>query len=72
MASIVNDNFSSKEVVEVGSNFGAVLSNAADPEKYPTNAEDLVGLPDETTPAGIAAKVAEEEKKSNEVSTPQH
>lgn len=71
MASI-NDNFSSKEVIETGSNFGAVLSNAADPEKYPTNAEDLVGLPDETTPAGVAAKVAEDEKKSNEVSTPQH
>lgn len=71
MASI-NDNFSSKEVIEAGSNFGAVLSNAADPKKYPTNAEDLVGLPDETTPAGVAAKVAEDEKKSNEVSTPQH
>ena len=72
MASIVNDNFSSKEVIEAGSNFGAVLSNAADPEKYPTNAEDLVGFPYETLPAGIAAKVAEEEKKSNEVSTTQH
>lgn len=65
MASI-NDIFSSKEVVEAGSNFGAVFSNAADPEKYPTNAEDLVGLPDETTPAGIAAKVAEDEKENSE------
>lgn len=40
--------------------FPAVMLNALDPDKFPYHSEDLVGLPDTTTPWAPKEEVAEE------------
>lgn len=60
----VNDFFATPEVF-VEDYFPVDMLNAQDPDKFPYNAEDLVGLPDTTTKKGQAA-AAQEEPKDNE------
>lgn len=50
----VNDFFATPEVF-VEDYFPVDMLNAQDPDKFPYNAEDLVGLPDTTTQKGQAA-----------------
>lgn len=47
----INDWLSTEEKpIFLDDAFPGVMINALDPEKFPHHSEDLVGLPDETTP----------------------
>lgn len=60
---VVNDFFATSKVF-VEDYFPVDMLNALEPDKFPYNAEDLVGLPDNTTPKGQAA--AEEGESGEE------
>lgn len=61
----VNDFFATPEVF-VEDYFPVDMLNAQDPDKFPYNAEDLVGLPDTTTKKGQAAAAQESENNGSE------
>jgi len=60
---VINDFFATPEVF-VEDYFPVDMLNASDMDKFPYNAEDLVGLPDNTTKKGTA--IVEEETGENE------
>lgn len=61
----VNDFFATPEVF-VEDYFPVDMLNASDMDKFPYNAEDLVGLPDETTQKGQAAAQENASEGGNE------
>lgn len=61
----VNDFFATPEVF-VEDYFPVDMLNAQDPDKFPYNAEDLVGLPDTTTQKGQAAAQENEEEPTDD------
>lgn len=61
----VNDFFATPEVF-VEDYFPVDMLNAQDPDKFPYNAEDLVGLPDNTTQRGKAAAQENASEGGNE------